>query len=101
MRVPGEDHHGFFQAGLASPSRRGETSKQSARLARRVDGGRGVDVIDSGSGFGLEDRPAERVPRVGLQTMRERAEGVGGRRTIEPAIGSGTRISVFLPAISR
>jgi len=36
-------------------------------------------------------------PRFGLQTMRERAEAIGGSFTISSREGGGTVVSVFLP----
>ncbi|MBI2088153.1 MAG: HAMP domain-containing protein [Deltaproteobacteria bacterium] len=55
-----------------------------------------VSIEDNGQGF----RPQE-VKRnglhFGLQTMRERAEGVGGSLVVETVPGRGTKVTVRLP----
>jgi len=51
-----------------------------------------VEVIDDGVGL-----PKEPCAGVGLLSMRERAEEVGGTCVIEPAPGRGTRVLVKLP----
>ncbi|MBI4319731.1 MAG: GAF domain-containing sensor histidine kinase [Chloroflexi bacterium] len=56
-----------------------------------------VTVEDDGQGF--DPAAASGVGAYGLATMRERAEGIGGRLTIHSAPGSGTRIVVELPAL--
>ncbi len=52
------------------------------------DNGRGL-VMDEGKRNGL---------RFGLQTMRKRAEGVGGKLSVETVVGKGTRVIVRLPS---
>jgi len=51
-----------------------------------------VEVIDDGVGL-----PKEPCAGVGLLSMRERAEEVGGLCVVEPAPGRGTRVLVKLP----
>jgi len=54
-----------------------------------------VTVEDDGVGW---DRRDEQHPlHYGLQTMRERAEGVGGRLEVDTAPGRGTRVVATLP----
>jgi len=54
-----------------------------------------VSTIDNGIGF---DPAAPRVtPTLGMSSMRERAEGVGGRLSVESAPTQGTRITAELP----
>jgi signal transduction histidine kinase len=54
-----------------------------------------VTTIDSGVGF---DPAAPRPVRtLGMSTMRERAEGIGGRLVVEGAYGWGTSVSAELP----
>jgi len=54
-----------------------------------------VEVRDSGPGFD----PAAVPPggRFGLKTMKERAESVGGKLTIDSRPGAGTRVHVVIP----
>ena len=52
-----------------------------------------LSIFDDGAGF---DTSAEFPGHLGMHTMRERAEKVGGILTIESAPNSGTRINVKL-----
>jgi signal transduction histidine kinase len=54
-----------------------------------------VRVIDDGSGF----NPAEeKEGHFGTEIMRERAESIGGALTITSSPGSGTDVSIWVPA---
>ena len=52
-----------------------------------------LNLRDNGSGF----NPASRHDGFGLQGIRERVEGMGGRVAIRSASGEGTEVSVVLP----
>jgi signal transduction histidine kinase len=54
-----------------------------------------VTIEDNGKGF--LTKTMRNGLHFGLQTMRERAEGVGGRLTVDTASGKGTRVIVHLP----
>lgn len=51
-----------------------------------------IEITDDGGGV-----PANHHTGVGLSSMRERAEELGGKCVIEPREGSGTRVRVELP----
>lgn len=53
-------------------------------------------VRDDGAGFDPEAKGL-RSRRLGLTSMRERAEGVGGRFEVQSAPGAGTTVSVEVP----
>jgi signal transduction histidine kinase len=55
-----------------------------------------VTVEDNGRGF-APDQMADPKFHFGLQTMKERAEALGGRFTIDSAPGKGTRVTVVFP----
>jgi signal transduction histidine kinase len=57
----------------------------------------GVEIVDDGRGFDrlLLDRTG--WPRLGLQTMRERAQAVGGAFELVSTPGAGTRVAVHVP----
>jgi signal transduction histidine kinase len=57
----------------------------------------GIEIVDDGQGFDpfLLDRTG--WPRLGLQTMRERAQAIGGALEVVSAPGEGTRIAVHVP----
>ena len=61
----------------------------------------GVEIVDDGRGFDalLLDRTG--WPRLGLQTMRERAQSIGGDFDLVSAPGAGTRIAVHVPVSKR
>lgn len=58
-----------------------------------------VEIMDNGIGmYASDSRTAgERENGVGLISLRERAAELGGRSSIEPVEGGGTRISAWLP----
>jgi signal transduction histidine kinase len=53
-----------------------------------------VRTTDDGVGF---DPAGPRGPTLGMSSMRERTEAVGGRLTVESRPGAGTRVLVELP----
>ncbi|NUS41542.1 MAG: two-component sensor histidine kinase, partial [Terrabacter sp.] len=61
------------------------------RLAR-TDGELRIDVTDTGSGLAEDRRPG-----VGLSSMRERAEELGGSFEAGDRPGGGTVVEVRLP----
>ena len=56
-----------------------------------------VTIADNGRGFELTRLPSTGWPHFGLQTMRERAEAVGGTLQVDSAPGQGTRVRVHIP----
>ena len=56
-----------------------------------------ITVRDDGVGFDLAAR-AIRERRLGLTSMRERAESLGGTLTVETAPRAGTTVRVEVPS---
>lgn len=56
-----------------------------------------ITIEDDGRGFDLMRQDCGGLPRFGLQTMKERAESVGGTLEIVTQPGHGTRVIVVLP----
>src|SRR5437899_3595112 len=57
-----------------------------------------MSVQDDGIGFdGVEDPSDKPKPGLGMVTMRERAQAVGGRFEVEALPGSGTQLTVRVP----
>jgi signal transduction histidine kinase len=52
-------------------------------------------IIDAGVGF--DPSATVPTPTLGMSSMRERAEGIGGRLVVTSAPGRGTRVSADLP----
>jgi two-component system sensor histidine kinase UhpB len=55
-----------------------------------------MSIADDGIGFGCAARSPQRAG-LGLVTMRERAQAIGGRFVIEPLSEGGTRLTVRVP----
>ncbi len=60
-----------------------------------------LEVADDGRGFDTVTPSRTGWPRFGLQTMRERADAVGGTFELSSSPGAGTRIVVHVPVPSR
>jgi signal transduction histidine kinase len=56
-----------------------------------------VEVVDDGRGFDLDQPVRTGWPRFGVQTMRERAQAIGGTFELWSTPGSGTRVTVHVP----
>ncbi len=68
----------------------------SARMSLRVEGQQVMlMVVDNGRGFDLA--LADRSQGMGLRTLAENVQAVGGRLEIDSAPGKGTRIAITLP----
>ncbi len=79
------------QEALANVAR--HSGAESCKLRVSLDeGALCLEVEDHGRGL-----PAERRSGVGLQSMRERAEELGGVCVVEPAPGGGTCVRARLP----
>jgi len=56
-----------------------------------------IFVKDNGIGFDPLAKESARLPSFGLESMRERAEGIGGNFAILSELGRGTTVEVSLP----
>jgi two-component system, NarL family, sensor histidine kinase DegS len=60
-----------------------------------------VVVEDNGSGFNVEEIfDTDSPDSVGLSTLRERIEMLGGELNVESGRGQGTRIDFFIPVLA-
>lgn len=86
----------IVQEALANVRKHAHASNAWVRV--RTDGDHLVVAVrDDGRGFDA-DRPYRTGwPRFGLQTMRERADAIGGRLEISSTPGSGTQVIVRVP----
>lgn len=72
----------------------------AATISFEIEGGRlRVEVRDDGRGFDPDRLKPRGWPRFGLQTMRERAEAVGGCCTILSQRGEGTCVVMEVPLL--
>lgn len=77
---------------------RKHASAASATVRISTEGGAvTLEVIDDGHGFDLDLSEPTGWPRLGLQTMRERAQAIGGQFELDSRPGSGTHVTVRLP----
>ncbi len=89
----------ILQEALANVRKHASASKVEVRISEHSQGAAKqvlLRIADNGAGF----RPSgPRRRSFGLQTMRERAESVGGRLLIESAEHKGTEIRCYLPCL--
>ena len=81
------------QEAMTNVSRHAQAKTCNVRLS--VDRGAGVlevEITDDGVGI-----PRNRAAGVGLSSMRERAEELGGTLAVEPGLQGGTRVLARLP----
>jgi signal transduction histidine kinase len=87
----------IVQEALANVRKHARAGRVSVRL--QADGDvLSLEVADDGRGFVLEQPRRTGWPHFGLQTMRERAEAIGGAFELDSAPGVGTRVRVRVPA---
>ena len=85
------------QEALTNVVRHAQARTCVVRLAAVVLGDRTtlhVEIADDGEGL-----PSELHAGVGLRSMRERAEELGGTCIVESDEGGGTRVSAWLPLV--
>ena len=84
----------IIQEALTNVRKHAGSDRARVRLQRD---GAWLRVTVEDDGVGWERPPVEDRLHFGLQTMRERAEGLGGRLEIDSAVGRGTRVVATLP----
>jgi signal transduction histidine kinase len=84
----------IIQEALANVRKHARADHARVRLQRD---GAWLRVTVEDSGVGWDRRDEQNGLHFGLQTMRERAEGLGGRLEIDTAPGRGTRVVAILP----
>jgi PAS domain S-box-containing protein len=82
----------ILQEALTNARRHSGARKVEVKL--KTEGGKIVaEVVDDGRGFD----PASPRAGVGLSTMRERAEGLGGEIEVKSQLGEGTKVALRVP----
>jgi signal transduction histidine kinase len=85
------------QEALTNVARHAEASEVDVLVGRR-DGSLVAVIEDNGRGFDVEAQAAEgHRQKLGLFGMRERAELLGGRLSVESAPGAGTTVVLEIP----
>ena len=91
----------ILQETLSNARQHAECSRLSVTLALKDDQWIALEVQDDGQGFDpgrVSPPPHRRAGKgLGLVSMRERVERVGGQFTVDSAPGRGTRIVALLP----
>ncbi len=67
-------------------------------LLQRQNGCFVMEITDNGQGFNVSE--LQYHEGLGLKSMRERAEGVGGRLCVESSPGEGTRVKLEIPLVN-
>ncbi|MCL6552481.1 MAG: HAMP domain-containing protein [Firmicutes bacterium] len=86
----------IIQEALTNVRKHARARRAWVRFAQRA-GTLMVSVSDDGVGFDTARAGGGLGPRFGLQTMRERAEAIGGSFAVQRRVGGGTVVSVSLP----
>jgi two-component system, NarL family, sensor kinase len=84
----------FVQEALGNAARHAGAAEVRVRL-RTIGDHLDVEVADDGTG---EVRP--RADGIGLRSMRERAEEIGGRFELRATPGEGTSVRITLPLVA-
>ena len=84
----------IFRDATANIRRHADAAAVHVSIRDEGDGYR-MSIEDDGRGFDVDDAARDEL---GLAMMRERAEGSGGTFDVVSAPGSGTAVSVWLPA---
>jgi signal transduction histidine kinase len=85
-----------IQEALSNVRKHAGASSASVTLRAR-DGTLVARVDDDGSGFDVRSGGRHNWPQFGLQTMRERAEAIGGRFSVRSSLGRGTHVTIRIP----
>jgi signal transduction histidine kinase len=84
------------QEAITNVARHAQARRCEVRLSvEDAPGALRLEVIDDGVGI-----PVDRVAGVGLSSMRERAEELGGTLAVEPEPQGGTRVLARLPLLA-
>jgi signal transduction histidine kinase len=86
----------IVQESLTNVRKHAKAAHASVELRRR-GGSVLITVTDDGAGFDPGARRRSEMPQVGLTTMRERAESIGGTLTVESTPGRGTTVRSEVP----
>lgn len=86
----------IIQEALANVRKHGQATHATVRFGG-INGAHLIVVEDDGQGFEPAGVGKLAGNHFGLETMRERAESIGGRFRIESQPGTGTRVVVTLP----
>jgi len=85
------------QATLTNIAQHAQATRVNVSI-RKLPGAIRLEIKDDGKGFEVERVLfAKRHKRLGLLSMRERVEMVGGRFSVESAPGKGTTIRAQIP----
>jgi signal transduction histidine kinase len=86
----------IIQESLTNVRKHASATRANVQFALR-SGALHVNIVDDGKGFIPTVRARAGWPKFGLQTMRERAESVGGTFELKSDLGKGTRVAVQIP----
>ena len=86
----------IVQEALANVRKHARAQRATVDL-RRLNGHLQLTITDDGVGFNPSAKSRGEFPRFGLSTMRERAEGIGGKLEIDSTPGQGTTVRFAMP----
>jgi nitrate/nitrite-specific signal transduction histidine kinase len=86
----------IIQEALSNIRKHAKASHAHVQISTR-DGQMEVTVSDDGTGFDPSHGKQDGWPRFGLQTMKERANSIGGTLDISSIVGEGTKVVLTVP----
>lgn len=87
----------LVQEALTNVRKHAAASEARVTLTPRPPGELTVVIADDGRGFGGARNGGGRRQTLGLTSMRERVEGLGGRLEVSSQPGAGTRVTATIP----
>lgn len=87
----------LVQEALTNVRKHAAASEVKVTLTSQQPGELSVVITDDGRGFVGDANGGGRRQRLGLTSMRERVEGLGGRLEVSSHPGAGTRVTATLP----
>lgn len=87
----------LVQEALTNVRKHAAASEVRVTLVSRRPGELTVVIADNGRGFGGDRDGGGRRQPLGLTSMRERMEGLGGRLEVSSQPGEGTRVTATIP----
>ncbi|MBI4200288.1 MAG: GAF domain-containing sensor histidine kinase [Chloroflexi bacterium] len=87
----------IVQEALTNVRKHAQATEAKVRIEAGGEGSLTITIEDNGLGFDPARLVRDDWPHFGLQTMKERAEAVGGSFRVQSVPGQGTRVTVTLP----
>jgi len=86
--------HGIVQEALNNVIKHSGANSVEVNITQKQDN-LILEIIDNGQGFNV--KKVEAISGIGIPSIRERVNRLGGEVTFKSGVGSGTRVRVCVP----